>query len=67
VRLLTLCLLLALSGSIQAQTYPSKSVRMLLAFPPGGPTDINARLFAQKLSGRRTPAPGLTDFQSSVN
>jgi tripartite-type tricarboxylate transporter receptor subunit TctC len=50
VRLLTLCLLLALSGSIQAQSYPSRSVRMLLAFPPGGPTDINARLFAQKLS-----------------
>src|SRR5262249_7708860 len=24
--------------------------RMLLAFPPGGPTDINARLFAQKLA-----------------
>jgi tripartite-type tricarboxylate transporter receptor subunit TctC len=23
---------------------------MLLAFPPGGPTDINARLFAQKLA-----------------
>ena len=30
--------------------YPVKSIRMLLAFPPGGPTDINARVFAQKLS-----------------
>ena len=38
------------SASLQAQSYPSRSVRMLLAFPPGGPTDINARLFAQKLT-----------------
>ena len=33
-----------------AQAFPAKPVRMLLAFPPGGPTDINARVFAQKLS-----------------
>ena len=32
-----------------AQTYPSKPIRMILAFPPGGPTDINARIFALKL------------------
>ena len=32
------------------QPYPAKPVRMILAFPPGGPTDINARTFAQKLS-----------------
>ncbi len=32
-----------------AQTYPTKPVRMILAFPPGGPTDINARIFALKL------------------
>src|SRR4249920_3087395 len=50
MRILAGLLVLVLSGLVQGQTYPSKSIRMLLAFPPGGPTDINARLFAQKLS-----------------
>ena len=35
---------------VQAQTYPAKPVRMILAFPPGGPTDIVARVLAQKLT-----------------
>ena len=50
MRRIALLLLVCLSSLVQGQTYPSKSVRMLLAFPPGGPTDINARLFAQKLT-----------------
>jgi tripartite-type tricarboxylate transporter receptor subunit TctC len=35
---------------VQAQAYPNKPVRMILAFPPGGPTDIVARVIAQKLT-----------------
>jgi tripartite-type tricarboxylate transporter receptor subunit TctC len=49
-RFTILCLAALVSLAAQAQQYPSKPIRMLLAFPPGGPTDINARVYAQKLS-----------------
>jgi tripartite-type tricarboxylate transporter receptor subunit TctC len=38
------------SGHVAAQGYPSKPVKMVVGFSPGGGTDILARIVAQKLS-----------------
>jgi len=40
-----------LPAAVQGQTYPARPVRLLLGFPAGGPTDVIARVLAQRLSG----------------
>ena len=43
-------LLLALAPSAFADDYPSKPVRLIIPFPPGGSNDVVGRLVAQQLS-----------------
>ena len=43
-------LLCAMPGASLAQTYPAKPVRLILPFPPGGPSDILGRALSQKLT-----------------
>jgi tripartite-type tricarboxylate transporter receptor subunit TctC len=42
----------AISRIARAQTYPSRPVRLIIGYPPGGSADITARLIGQWLSER---------------
>jgi len=41
---------LAAPAAHGAETYPSRPIRVIVPFPPAGPTDIVARIFSQKLT-----------------
>ncbi len=48
MRTFAFALLFAVAGA-QAQTYPAKSMRLIMPYPPGGSTDIIGRLMAERL------------------
>ena len=57
-RLASTTVLVALAGAVTLSSiaalaqasFPSKSITMIVPFPPGGPTDLVARVIAQKMS-----------------
>jgi tripartite-type tricarboxylate transporter receptor subunit TctC len=50
LRLLLATAALFCAGAASAQGWPSKPVKFIVPFPPGGATDISARMIGQKLS-----------------
>jgi len=48
IKIFSIALLLV--GAVHAQTYPTKSIRIIVPFPPGGPTDIAARIIADHMT-----------------
>jgi tripartite-type tricarboxylate transporter receptor subunit TctC len=55
VRLVVMSALLLVQPAVapaQPDAFPSRPVKMIVPFPPGGPTDLMARVFGQKLSER---------------
>lgn len=67
---------LALPSPLAAQSYPAKSVRVVVPFPPGGGTDIQARVLFKELHEQfkqifivdnRAGASGLIGAEAVVN
>ncbi|KAF1019381.1 MAG: hypothetical protein GAK30_03165 [Paracidovorax wautersii] len=52
IRLVLACTLAlgALAPALAADAYPSRPVTFVVPYPPGGATDVNGRLLAQKMS-----------------
>ena len=52
IRLVLAALVATFATAASAQTFPTKPIRLVVAFPPGGATDIIARVVGQPLSVR---------------
>ena len=45
---MALAVMAGIAGA-QAQTYPSRQITLIVPFPPGGSTDIAARIMAERM------------------
>ena len=47
--ILVAALILPFGTAIAAETYPARTIKLIVPFPPGGPIDVMARFIAQRL------------------
>jgi tripartite-type tricarboxylate transporter receptor subunit TctC len=67
-RSLTLALAtLAFAGAAAAQDYATKPVRILVPYPPGGASDVTARIIADKLAKRWGGKPVFVENKAGAN
>ena len=52
IALATALIATTFAGSVLAQEFPTKPVRILVPYPPGGASDVTARILADKLAKR---------------
>lgn len=64
--LTSLLLVFFTAASAQDAAYPSRPVKLVVPYPPGGPTDIVARLMGQKL-GERIGQPVIVENVGGAN
>ncbi len=58
---------LAVACAAFAQDYPTKPVRILVPYPPGGASDVTARVLAEKLSKRWGGKPVFVENKAGAN
>lgn len=49
-RLILLAVVAGLAGTVQAQNFPVRALRIIVPFPPGGASDATSRIIAEKIT-----------------
>jgi len=65
--MLVLTTITGISSTVQAQNYPTRAIRLVVPFSPGGAADVPGRILSQKLSEAEVMVDaGLTDVLVAV-